>query len=471
MTSIAAYVRISQDSTGERWGVETQRKKIVELAKLREWTIVEWYEDNDVSASKPRGPKSAWARMLRDAEARRFGTVVAVDVDRLLRSTKDLNTLIDYGLKVVTVDGEIDLSTADGEFRASMLASIARFEARRKAERTRRSNARRREEGMPVLSGKTPFGYTKSGDVVKEQKEAVEKAFDDFLGDRNAPIVVIARELNEAGHRTARGTEWSPYAVRYLLSNWLYAGFIEYHETGELYPVKEGVFPPLVGEDTVRAARAKLDDNARRTSKRGNQPKYLLSGVALCGKCGAKMVAGQNERRVPNYRCGEKFHVSRQREPVDAQVNAAAIARLSAEDAAEYFAPPEDAAVDRGKLRTDRAALRSRQGELKSLMVDPSVPLVEVKKASVELQKRIDEIDAQLSPPAEAPWSEIIEAGSAVADDEERVAVVESAWWSYSVERRRAIVDGIMTVTIKPIKPGHTRYDPALVVIELKRRS
>ncbi|HJA03634.1 MAG TPA: recombinase family protein, partial [Candidatus Microbacterium stercoravium] len=95
MTTIAAYVRISQDSTGERWGVETQRRKISELSSARDWRIVEWYEDNDVSATKPRGPKSDWVRMLRDAEAGRFEMVVAVDVDRLLRSTRDMNTLID----------------------------------------------------------------------------------------------------------------------------------------------------------------------------------------------------------------------------------------------------------------------------------------------------------------------------------------------------------------------------------------
>ena len=164
MTSrVAAYMRISQDRTGDGWAIDTQRRKIGDLAKLRGWRVVAEYEDSSVSASKPRGAGTDWARMLKDADAGRFDIVVAVDIDRLLRSTKDLNTLIDHGLQVVTVDGEIDLATADGEFRATMLAGIARFEARRKAERTIRSNERRRAEGMPVLSGWTPFGSRRGG--------------------------------------------------------------------------------------------------------------------------------------------------------------------------------------------------------------------------------------------------------------------------------------------------------------------
>src|SRR5699024_9496570 len=113
----AAYMRISQDRTGDGWAIDTQRRKIGDLAKLRGWRVVAEYEDSSVSASKPRGAGTDWARMLKDADAGRFDIVVAVDIDRLLRSTKDLNTLIDHGLQVVTVDGEIDLATADGEFR------------------------------------------------------------------------------------------------------------------------------------------------------------------------------------------------------------------------------------------------------------------------------------------------------------------------------------------------------------------
>src|SRR5690625_1407804 len=116
---VAAYVRASMDRKGDRWTVDTQLRKIRALAEAKDWNVVEVYEDNAVSATKKRRAGTQWAEMLEDARAGRFSMVVAVDMDRLLRSTQGLNTLIDLGLRVVTVDGEIDLSTADGEFRAT----------------------------------------------------------------------------------------------------------------------------------------------------------------------------------------------------------------------------------------------------------------------------------------------------------------------------------------------------------------
>jgi len=212
--------------------------------------------------------------MLKDADDGQFDNGVAVDIDRLLRSTKDLNTLVDHGLQVVTVDGEIDLATADGEFRATMLAGIARFEAKRKAERTIRSNERRRAEGMPVLSGWMPVGCTKDGAQIPEQAEAIQRAFADFTATRPKSIHGIAEDLNAAGFVTSRGRPWSTYAARYLLNNSLYAGFIRYNATGELFPVSEGDrWQPIVSQALWRRSVAKLRDNKAKVDRRGNQPR------------------------------------------------------------------------------------------------------------------------------------------------------------------------------------------------------
>src|SRR5699024_3969407 len=111
--------------------VGTQRDRINALIKARGWTLADEYVDNSVSASKARGKGTAWAKMLAAAERNEFDMIVAVDLDRLLRQTKDLVTLIETGAKIVTVDGELDLSSASGEFQATVLTGIARFEDRK----------------------------------------------------------------------------------------------------------------------------------------------------------------------------------------------------------------------------------------------------------------------------------------------------------------------------------------------------
>ena len=420
------------DATGERWGVETQRRKIAELSSARDWQIVDWYEDNDVSASKPRGPKSDWARMLRDAEARRFELVVAVDIDRLLRSTRDMNTLMDTGVNVATVDGEIDLSTADGEMRAGFLTIMARFETRRKSERQVRSNARRRAEGMPA-SAWTPFGWTKAGELVPEQAAAVRRAFDAFLGEPSLPIRRIREDLNGAGHRTARGSAFSIDAVRYLLANPLYAGFIKNYSTGELFPVQGEAFPPIVSEATWRAAVAKLDDNVRRAARQGNAPKYLLSSVGLCGKCGATLVSGTNSRGIGTYKCGEHFHLSRQREPVDVMVAEAVLTRLSAVDVHDLVAPQEDGAADREALLSERKALLERIEELTPLLADVRQPVRKITEGLALAQGRITEIDEELLDRSVSPSANFLADIDDPVGTAQRRRAVEQVGWRVAV--------------------------------------
>ncbi|MHD0175162.1 recombinase family protein, partial [Corynebacterium diphtheriae] len=128
---VAAYVRASMDRKGDRWTVDTQLRKIRALAEAKDWNVVEVYEDNAVSATKKRRAGTRWAEMLDDARAGRFSMVVAVDMDRLLRSTKDLNDADDSACAVVTVDGEIDLSTPteSSERRCSPLSPGSRLDA------------------------------------------------------------------------------------------------------------------------------------------------------------------------------------------------------------------------------------------------------------------------------------------------------------------------------------------------------
>ncbi len=467
---VGAYVRSSKDLGGERWGVETQRTVIAQHADRLGWTVTAWYEDNDVSATKRRGAKTQWAAMLAAAKADEFDVIVAVDIDRLVRSLSDLLTLTELKVKIATVDGEIDLTSADGEFRGTMLAAMARFEVRRKSERQTRSNARRRNEGQPVLSGKTPFGYTKAGEVVPEQAEAVRQAFRDFLGEPARPISRIADDLNAAGHRTTRGQLWSPYAVRYLLQNALYAGQIRHHATGELFPVQGPGFPPLVAADAWRAAVAKIESNAAKANRRGNTAKYLLSGIARCGRCGGVMTAAVASSGLPTYRCHEYKHLSRQRELVDLQVEAAVVQRLADPALADLITSAEGmAGEDARNLRQiredERRALRTRLDvELRSMLTDPVVDIAVVRQAMVDVQQRITELDELLRPAATHPAAGVLEV---VADSpgRERVDVAFEWWESLDLYRRRAIVASLVQVTIDPIRPGHVRFDPSLVRI------
>lgn len=82
----ALYLRQSFDQTE---GIERQRVRNKVLVTQRGWTVSADYEGDGTSASKDRGPKSRWARKLAGAKAKRVTHVIAVDLDRLLRSQRD----------------------------------------------------------------------------------------------------------------------------------------------------------------------------------------------------------------------------------------------------------------------------------------------------------------------------------------------------------------------------------------------
>jgi Resolvase, N terminal domain len=90
----AVYTLISQDVTGQRAGVTRQLEDCEALADRLGWEVTHRYGDNDLpdSAGPTRPSFEAMLAAMADSE---FGAVICWHPDRLFRSTKDLERLID----------------------------------------------------------------------------------------------------------------------------------------------------------------------------------------------------------------------------------------------------------------------------------------------------------------------------------------------------------------------------------------
>ncbi len=268
------YTRQSIDKAE---GIDRQLARCRALAASRGWTVVEELTDNNTSATKTRGKGSSWDRLLRsDADV-----VIAVNMDRLLRGQADLLKLVDSGLLVATVEGDLDLTTAEGKFRAELLTSLASFETRRKGERQVRANEARATGGLPV-PGRRRYGYLR-GNIEAHPEEA--------------PVVaeLYQRVLaGEAVFSIAQSMGWRPRRVRETLTNRSYAGYVT--RNGEWFPADPRV-ARLVDEKTWTDVQTLLADPSRKTTP-GNTIRYLASGIAQCGVCGARLV-----HQSGNYRC------------------------------------------------------------------------------------------------------------------------------------------------------------------------
>lgn len=449
---VAAYLRQSLDVTE---GIERQDSRTAQLIQLRGWTYAGRYADNDTSASKKRGPDTAWGRLLDDIRADRIDVVVAVDLDRLVRSTRDLLTLIDLGVRVVTVDGEIDLTTADGEFRATMLAAMARFEVRRKSERQKRANEFRARQGR-YYGGRRAFGYEADGmTVIPAEAAAVSAGYEALLAGE--PLAVIARSWNAQGFTTGQqrqarsghaGEEslWNWGNVRTALSNPRYAGIVRYQ--GEVLDVP-AQWPAIVSESTYRAALAILEDPARRRAPRGDR--YLLSGLARCGVCGSEVHAAGNARRgVRGYRCkGSMGHFSRMAEPIEEFVSRVVVQQLARTDP-DLFQTPVKSNAD--ALNKEAARLRKKLDTIMADYEDEVITRSQFLSSNQRLRESLAAVEREL---ADAGKVDVL--GVMVGAED-----VQATWDALDLNRKRAIIDALMTVTIHPVGRGRRWADDSV---------
>jgi site-specific DNA recombinase len=427
--SAALYLR---QSKADDQGIERQLARTRSLAELRGWTVAGEYVDDDISASKARGSGTAWARMLEDADAGLVEVVVGVDLDRLLRSTRDLNTLIDHNLQVVTVDGEIDLSTADGEFRATMLAGLARFEVRRKGERQTRANTQR-AAGGGVPKGARLTGYTTDGELIDDEAVAVRAMFHGFLA-------------GETLRSLARDHSLSPSTVRTILVNPRYAGRRVY----KAEVVGKGSWESIVSEDEFDIVQRRLADPARRMNRTGSTARRAL-GTSLfrCAECAdhpTLRTAGSGGR----YWCPQ-CGTTRKMMPIDDLVLAVLYDRLSRPYARAALTPDEDTHV----LQVSAQSLRERRDGIAELLADgllaPAAARAQLEKLREQIEATEYQIDRSSNP-------------AQLLTEEELAAGLDAL----SLDRRRALVDELIEVYVGRAPRGNKGFDPATIRIEPK---
>ena len=156
------YVRISQDREGGGLGVARQEEDCRALCAWLGWQVAGVYTDNDVSAYSGK-PRPEWTRLLRDIAAGDVNAICCWHVDRLTRTPRELEDVIDLhdnaGVQLATVTGEIDLSTPTGRLVARTLGAAARHESEHKSERQRRAQLQAAQQSKPHTAGQRGYGY------------------------------------------------------------------------------------------------------------------------------------------------------------------------------------------------------------------------------------------------------------------------------------------------------------------------
>lgn len=284
---VALYLRISHDPNALRVGVERQLTDCTAIARRWPEHRVVVYEDNDVSALTKRPEYTRMCTAIEHGEVR---ALVAYDLDRLHRQPRELEAFIDLCEKValrdvVTAQGDLDLSTHDGQLMARIMVAVAKKASDDSSRRVRRA-ARQRAERGAHHGGPAPYPYTRvDGELILNAEGAAHLR------------EIAARVLSGASLGSLLSDPLSTrQGLRGALLNPVIAGRNRLGVRGTWEPVLS---------DTQYAALVTLLTDPSRVPSHSRRRVHWLTGLARCALCDGALY-----NRTPLLRCKECSRVS-----------------------------------------------------------------------------------------------------------------------------------------------------------------
>jgi site-specific DNA recombinase len=468
----AIYCRISLDRAGAGLGVARQEEDCRELAKRLGWAVADVYVDNDVSAYSGK-PRPAWQQLLVQVESGTVDAVLCWHVDRLTRSPRELEDVIDladrHGLALATVTGDIDLATPTGRMVARLLGASARYESEHKGERQRRQIRQFAEAGHQVAGGRRPYGYNlERGDG--RIKATVDPVEGPIVGDcarrvlAGEAIASITRDLNQRGVLTSAGNPWNRTTLRRMLCSARISGRREHIPTDSYEGVRplvgeivstESDWPGIISAADSDRLRTLLSRPERRITTGGSR-KHLLSGILHCARCGQPMV-GRSSRGVLRYvcnrnpdggkaACGRMFITAA---PTDDHIRDLVLSALDSPEMAARLRQRDQAEPDL------HARIRADEDKLEALATDHGkgeISRAEWKAARAPIVARLDAARERL-----AQSTQTTALDGFVGTLEEMTA----RWENSNTSQRRAVVTALLEkVRVHPATVmGRNRFD------------
>jgi DNA invertase Pin-like site-specific DNA recombinase len=459
----AIYCRISDDREGRALGVLRQEQDCRALATARGWQVAEVYVDNDVSAYSGK-LRPQYQRMLLDLKEGTRDGLIVYHLDRLLRQPRELDDVIDLCAAadisdVVSLSGDIDLTTPDGQLHARILAAVARKESDDKSRRIRRKHQELAEHGKVSGGGTRPYGYTKDRRrIVAAEAKIIREAASRVLAGES--IRSVCRDLNDRGVTTVTDKPWHPSGLRRVLLSARISGQREHH--GEIVAPAE--WPAIIPPEVTAKLRRLLDASRRGASRAPRR--YLLAGMLRCHACGSTLVSrprSDGERRYvcatgPGFPgCGKTAILA---PPLEWFVTQAVLDRLDSPELEVALrgetAKDAEAAAIQGDL--DDAEVQAK--ELAAMWGAKEISRAEWQSARGPIRLRIERLRRDLSRATHT---------TVLAEYAGKTATLRRNWEHLDLSRQRAIVDGCLDhVTIGPARRGLNRFDPDRVRADWK---
>jgi site-specific DNA recombinase len=292
---VAIYCRVSSlHQAIEGYSIEQQQDSLTKYCEAMGWNIYNIYTDAGFSGGKLERP--AMDKLIREAKAGKFDTVAVYKLDRLSRSVQDTLHLIrdvfkEHDIDFVCLQENIDTKSAMGNLFLTLLSAIAEFEREQISERMAMGRHGRAKSGKSMMWARTAYGYrydreSQTVSVVQSEAMIIRRIYREYLEGKS--VARIKDDLNKEGHVT-KEKPWAYRRITYILRARVYTGVNEYK--GEIY---DGRHEAIIDTETFELAQIEFAKRQQQTKETKNNPrpfqaKYMLSGMARCGYCGAPL--------------------------------------------------------------------------------------------------------------------------------------------------------------------------------------
>jgi site-specific DNA recombinase len=483
------YLRLSDLRTEEAF--DKRIAKLRSLADTLGWIVFRVVIENDMTPS-PDGklrPASAFKRkkiktpsgrvelrvvrpgfreVLDDIVTGRVNGLLAEDLDRTVRDPRDLEDLLDAcqmtGASARSLSGSLTLTNGGTEAERSMARVMVAMANKQSADTARRvAEGRERNWGESYQGGRRPFGFVAAKDtehlkrtllIVPDESELIVKWANQIL-NQGVSLKAILREIRQNGIPSASGGEWNGRTLKQVLTKPSVAGLAAYK--GQLKPAP---WPAILERDIWERLCEKLSGPLAHTS-RGNEPKWLLSGIAKCGICQdgttVRATGSGTLRGKTGYQCQKIAHLFRSTKHVDGLVERAIVDYIGAHARSDMLKPPVRKGIDTAELRTEAKSLRDRKAAQIRMHSAGVIDDEDLARGMREIRDRLAVVEAQLR---------ACDAPDPLAEFRDKPA--ETIWNSLSLARKRAIVKLLTDITIKPSGRRGPGFDPDSVDVTWK---
>jgi len=275
----AVYARTSSPSREHGYSLDAQVNRSVDHCQTLGWNVSFVYRDEDVSGKDTDRPM--FQKMLDMAKKQAFDVIVFWKLDRFSRSLMHAvqleSVLRDHNVYLYSVTEQIDTTSATGRFNFRNLASAAEFERDMIKQRTQIGlNGLAEEHKWP--NNNPPLGYTLTSEnrlsIDEKESNLVTDIFQMYIEVRSMPDV--ASQLNQQGHRTTDGGEWTPRAVGDVLRNEIYRGSYELGDVSEHVPEYQ-IIDDEIFEQVTKIRMRFQQNNTSRSSMPDSRKEQTVS--------------------------------------------------------------------------------------------------------------------------------------------------------------------------------------------------